>query len=343
MTKKSNQTKHPARFYKTLDKDRVHCFLCEHQCRISPDHKGVCGVRKNIKGKLYSLNYGKAIAAHIDPIEKKPLYHFLPGSRIFSVSAAGCNFRCDFCQNWQISQMTKGKNGKIIGDELPPEEIVKQARENNCSAVAYTYTEPTVFMEYALDTAKLAKQQDLKNVFVTNGFQTDEAIAEMVGLVDAANIDLKSFSDEYYRQVCGARLGPVLESIKKMHQEKIWIEVTTLIVPGQNDSDEELTQIAEFIAGVDKDIPWHISRFFPQYKMDKLQPTPSSTIEKAYDLGKKAGLNHIYAGNIDLPEYSHTYCSNGHKVIARQGYFVEFLLEKSQCPECGGQVAGVFD
>ncbi len=333
---------HQARFYEKLDKNRVHCFLCAHQCRISPEHRGVCGVRKNIDGKLYSLNYAKAIAAHIDPIEKKPLYHFLPGSRIFSVAAAGCNFRCDFCQNWQISQITKGKEGRVVGEDLPPEEIVQQALNNDCQSIAYTYTEPTIFMEYALDTAQLAQEKGLKNVFVTNGFQTDEAVDEMSGLIDAANIDLKSFSDEYYRKVCGARLEPVLESIKKMHQEEIWIEITTLIVPDQNDSDEELKDIAEFIVSVDNGIPWHISRFFPRYKMDQTQATPAATLKKAYQIGKEAGLKHIYVGNIDLPKYSHSYCSNDHVVIRRQGYRVESLLENGKCPECGEEIAGVF-
>ncbi len=345
----NNQDKE-AILYKSLDNNKVECCLCAHRCLIHSGGRGICGVRENLEGKLYSLNYAKAIAVHLDPIEKKPLYHFLPGSQIFSISAAGCNFRCKFCQNWQISQITKGKKGRIVGEFLPLREVVKQACQHQVQSIAYTYTEPTIFMEYALDTARMAHKKGLKNVFVSNGFQTEETIDKMTGLIDAANIDLKSFSDKYYRKVCGAKLEPVLNSIKRMHQKNIWIEITTLVVPGQNDTTEELSQIAEFIAQIDQNIPWHISRFFPQYQMDNLAPTPVSTIKKAYEIGKKAGLNYVYVGNvnlegreIDLPECNHTFCPNGHVTIKRQQYYVESSLDGNQCSECGAKLAGVFD
>jgi pyruvate formate lyase activating enzyme len=341
MTK--NKPQHEAKLYHTLDKKRVQCDLCAHGCRIAEGKRGLCGVRQNIGGKLYTLNYGKAIAANLDPIEKKPLYHFLPGTEIFSVAAAGCNFRCKFCQNWQISQITKGKDGRIIGENLPPEQIVDLALEYQVQSIAYTYTEPTIFFEYAMDTAQLAHKQGLKNVFVTNGYQTPAAIEQMSGLIDAANIDLKAFTDDYYRRVCGASLQPVLDSIQNMYNKGIWIELTTLVIPGENDSKEELQQIAEFIAGIDKNIPWHISRFFPQYKMTQIEMTPLATMEMAYKLGKEAGLNYVYLGNVAEESYSNTSCPNGHVVIKRHGYLVENLLEQGACPECGAEVAGVFE
>jgi pyruvate formate lyase activating enzyme len=220
---------------------------------------------------------------------------------------------------------------------------VDLALEHKVQSIAYTYTEPTIFFEYAMDTAKLAKQHGLKNVFVTNGYQTAAAIEQMSGLIDAANIDLKAFTDDYYRRVCGASLQPVLDSIQNMYNKGIWIELTTLVVPGENDSKEELQQIAEFIAGIDKNIPWHISRFFPQYKMSQIEMTPLATMEMAYELGKDAGLNYVYLGNVAEESYDNTSCPNGHVVIKRRGYLVENLLEQGACPECGAKVPGVFE
>ncbi|MCG2686294.1 AmmeMemoRadiSam system radical SAM enzyme, partial [Candidatus Parcubacteria bacterium] len=254
----------------------------------------------NHHGQLFSLNYGRLIAAHVDPIEKKPLYHFLPGSNSFSIATAGCNFRCSFCQNWQISQFPKAQTrSEFPGRAWTPEEVVSAALENNCASIAYTYTEPTVFFEFAQDCAVLAKERGLKNVFVTNGFMSPEALKLAKDWLDAANIDLKSFSEKYYREVCGARLQPVLDNIKLMYQLGIWIEITTLVVPDQNDSPKELQQIAEFIASVSPNIPWHISRFHPDYQMvDGMQPTPLETLQCAAAIGKKAGLNFVYLGNV---------------------------------------------
>lgn len=234
-----------AMLYKKVD-GKVKCSLCAHRCTIAEGKRGVCMVRENRKGKLYSLVYGKAIAAHVDPIEKKPLFHFLPGSLSFSIATIGCNFRCEHCQNWDISQ--KSKNGdEIIGTEINPEQIVQNALNNNCTSISYTYTEPTIFFEYAYDTGKLADEKGLKNNFVTNGFMTEEAIKKISPYLDAANVDLKSFSDSFYKKICGARLEPVLQSLKNMKKKGIWIEVTTLLIPTLNDSDDELRQIAEFI------------------------------------------------------------------------------------------------
>lgn len=330
--------------YQQLENNRVDCQLCAHRCRISVDKRGVCGVRENRDGTLYSLNYGKIIAQHTDPIEKKPLYHFLPGAEIYSISAPGCNFRCEFCQNWQISQITKGKSGRVVGEKRTALEIVSAALKHDCQAIAYTYTEPTVFFEFAQDVAQLAHEKNLKNVFVTNGFQTPEAIAKMKGLIDAANIDLKAFSDDYYRQVCGARLQPVLTSIKQMWEADIWVEVTTLVVPGKNDSKQELTQIAEFIASVSPDIPWHVSRFFPQYKMSDVKPTPLEKLELACKVGKKAGLKFVYTGNTGASESNQTLCpACGKIVIERTGYYTQVNLEQGACPDCGQKLPGVFE
>jgi len=327
-----------ALLYQKLKNNTARCNLCSHRCLIAPGKRGICFVRENQNGVLYSLVYGLAIAANVDPIEKKPLFHFLPGTKSFSIASAGCNFRCEFCQNWDISQITKGREGQIIGEELSPEDIVKKALETDCRSIAYTYTEPTIFFEYAYDTAKLVKRKNLANVFVTNGYQTPETIKKMKGIIDAANIDLKSFSEEFYQKICGARLTPVLEAIKLMHKAGIWIEITTLVVPKQNDSEKELTQIAKFIASVDRNIPWHISRFHPDYKMTNSYPTPLETLENAFQIGKNAGLKYVYLGNVITETGENTFCPKcGALAIRRAGYLTEVLGvdKEGNCSNCG--------
>lgn len=324
--------------YEKLPNKSVRCYLCAHRCLIPPGKRGICFVRENRDGILYSLVYGLAIANHVDPIEKKPLFHFLPGTKSFSIATAGCNFRCSFCQNWDISQISKGPSGRIIGEKLPPERVVSEALETGCQSIAYTYTEPTIFFEYAYDTAKLAKEKGLANIFVTNGYQTTETIDKMKGVIDAANVDLKSFSDDFYRKVCGAKLEPVLQSIKKMHKARIHLEITTLVVSGQNDSEKELWQIAKFIAKVSTDIPWHISRFHPEYKMPGGSITPLKTLQKAYDLGKKAGLKYVYLGNVITEKGENTYCPGCKKlVVERMGYNTQTIAvnNKGRCNYCG--------
>jgi pyruvate formate lyase activating enzyme len=230
---------------------------------------------------LYTHAYGELVAQNIDPIEKKPLYHFFPGSRSFSIAAIGCNFQCGFCQNWQISQAKEADGLGLRPQEVTPEEVVKQAKRSASTSIAYTYTEPTIFFEYAFETGQLAKKEGLYNVFVTNGYMTEEMIQMIHPSLDAANIDLKSFSDDYYRKVCKGRLAPVLKSIELMKKLNIWIEVTTLVLPGQNDSEEELRKIAKFLAALDLSIPWHISRFYPQYKMEDAESTPIRALNRA--------------------------------------------------------------
>ncbi len=322
---------------------RVLCRLCSHRCGIPEGAFGICGVRKNEGGELYTYAYGKVIANHVDPIEKKPLYHFLPGTYSYSVATIGCNFRCSFCQNWSISQLS-AREGDVDGYELTPEEIVNEALRNGCRSISYTYTEPTIFFEYAYDTAKLAKKKGLYNNFVTKGKTTGEAIDMIRPYLDAANIDLKFFRDETYRKICKAKLQPVLDSIKKMKEEGIWIEVTTLVVPGENDTEEELEGIARFIAGTGKDIPWHISRFHPDYRFLTAGPTELSVMRKARDIGKKEGLKYVYLGNVN--EGGETVCHDcGEILIRRIGFMVKPIGKFGQegaCPRCGSRIEGVW-
>jgi len=332
-----------AMLWKGLDGQKASCYLCNHRCVVAPGKFGICGVRQNLGGKLETLVYGEAIAAHVDPIEKKPLYHFLPGSTSLSIATVGCNFRCSFCQNWQISQASKKNGSGRGGFELMPEDVVREAKKHGCRSISYTYTEPTIFFEYAFDTAKIAKNQGLLNNFVTNGYMTAEALEMIVGSLDAANVDLKAFKDETYKKICGARLEPVLESIKTMRRLGIWVEVTTLIVPGLNDDAEELRGIARFLSSVDPNIPWHISRFHPDYEYTEAPATPAKTLQKAAAIGREEGLRYIYIGNI-LGEAEDTHCPSCRTpLILRRGFWVkENRLNGSNCPNCGTVIAGIF-
>ncbi len=333
-----------AYLYERKENNKVDCFLCEHRCRIKPSEFGFCGVRENRSGKLVTHVYGNAIAANSDPIEKKPLYHFLPGTKSYSIAAIGCNFRCVFCQNWQISQANK-KDGPFFSEQkLMPDEVVKNAKKSGCRSISYTYTEPTIFFEYAYDTAELAKKENLRNIFVTNGYMTPEALKKIKPCLDACNVDLKSFRDEFYRSVCKGRLKPVLDSIRLMREMDIWVEVTTLVVPGQNDSEEELGETARFLAEVDSDIPWHLSRFHPDYEFQNACPTPVKVLRKAARIGRDAGLNFIYIGNVS-GEAMETFCPQcGKAVLTRTGFSVDKnRIENGKCPFCGHSIAGVFE
>jgi pyruvate formate lyase activating enzyme len=332
-----------AMLWAPLKGGKVACALCSHRCVIAPSKSGICAVRENHGGKLVTLVYGEVIAVHVDPIEKKPLYHFYPGSKALSIAAAGCNFRCSFCQNWEISQAPRREGGALRGQKLSPEEIVREAGEQDCRSISYTYTEPTIFFEYAYDTARLAREAGLANNFVTNGYMTEEALAAIRPYLDAANVDLKAFKDETYRKVCGARLEPVLETIRRMKALGIWVEVTTMVVPGMNDGEEELTGIARFIAGVDPDIPWHISRFHPDFEYTDAPPTPVETLRAAYEIGRTAGLRYLYVGNFQ-GESEDTHCPTcGRVLVRRRGFFVaENKLAGNVCPFCAGPIAGVF-
>jgi pyruvate formate lyase activating enzyme len=312
----------------------VRCSLCSHRCSIRDGKGGLCGVRWNRGGRLFTTAYGKVIARHVDPIEKKPLYHFLPGSRSYSVATAGCNFRCAFCQNWEISQFrTEGLD--LPGESFEPELAAEEAVRHGCRSLSYTYTEPTIFFEYAAEMARAAKAKGLKNVFVTNGYQTPETVAAMTGLVDAANVDLKSFRDAFYRETCKARLEPVLESIRGMVKASIHVEVTTLLVTGMNDSDAELRDTAGFLASVSPDLPWHVSRFHPDYKTLDLQPTPVERLRRASEIGREAGLRYVYVGNVPGIDQDTRCPSCGRAVVHRLYMGVESMdLEGDRCPGC---------
>ena len=334
-----------ARLYKKLDGKMVHCYLCAHECRIAENKFGLCGVRENIGGLLYTHAYGNLVSANIDPIEKKPLYHFLPGSSSFSVASAGCNFRCGFCQNWEISQAPiKLEQGvSLREDEFTPEDLVDEALGNHCQSISYTYTEPTIFFEYAYDTAKLAKARGLRNIFVTNGYMTKDCLKEISPYLDAANVDLKFFKDDSYKKVCFASLSHVLDSIKLMKESGLWVEITTLVIPGLNDSDEELKDIAKFISSVDKDIPWHVSRFHPDYKFNSYLPTPEATLKKAQSIGERAGLNFVYAGNV-YGWGNDTFCPSCKKVLIKRDVFkiMEYNIQANKCVYCQSTIPGIF-
>jgi len=332
-----------AMFYEKLENKTVNCNLCSHRCSgIADSKRGICGVRENRNGKLYSLVYGRVAARSVDPIEKKPLFNFLPGSRSYSIATVGCNFRCGNCQNYDISQLPK-ERGIIVGQDVSPEEIVLAAKLSNCESIAYTYNEPTIFFEYAYDIAKLASKEGIKNVFVTNGYITPEALQEISPYLDAANIDLKSFSDDFYRKNCGARLEPVLDSIRLYKSLGIWTEITTLIIPTLNDSEEELRKIAEFIKEVGEETPWHITQFHPTYKLIDLPRTPVTILRKAREIGLEAGLRYVYEGNVPGENGENTYCHNcGKLLIRRFGYSIlENKIENSACPYCGAEIDGV--
>lgn len=331
-----------ARLYKKIDNSAVECFLCSFHCHISEGKTGVCGVRENRGGTLYTLVYRKLVSSSSDPIEKKPLFHFHPGSRSFSIATVGCNFRCLHCQNAEISQMPVDHK-KVIGEDVSPGAIVKAALRDNCRSIAYTYTEPTIFFEYAYDTAKLAHEQGLKNVFVTNGYMTGECLVELSGILDAANVDLKSFNDKTYKKLCGARLAPVLESIEKMRAMGIWVEVTTLIIPTINDSEAELRDIARWISKTDEKMPWHISAFYPTYKLLDKPRTPLSIISRAREIGLEEGLRYVYSGNVPGDKGESTYCySCNELIIERDGFaVVKNLVKDAKCPNCGVHIDGV--
>ena len=283
-----------AELYKK-EKDKVRCLACSHKCLISGGKTGICGVRKNIENKLYLLVYGKVAAMNVDPIEKKPLYHFLPGTSSFSIGTVGCNLKCDFCQNFEISQASR--QIRIFGKNISPKEIVKRAMQAKCKSISYTYNEPAIFIEFVKDIAKIAKEKKLKNILVTNGYLSKECFDYIKNYVDAMNIDLKSFSEKFYTKYCGGKLKPVLETIKMAHNAGIHVELTTLVISALNDSEEEFEKIAKFIASVDKNIPWHISRFFPMYKMQNKEITPLETLRRAKKIGEKY-LNYVYIGNV---------------------------------------------
>jgi pyruvate formate lyase activating enzyme len=329
---------HEASLYKKGEDKMVTCQGCSWYCKIAEGNTGICGVRVNDNGKLYLMVYGKPVAVNVDPIEKKPLFHFLPGTEVFSIGTIGCNFKCEFCQNWDISQapnIAKKDSPKpkdyipvlknIIQrcPDWPPKKIVEECVKEKIPSVSYTYNEPAVFFEYAYDTAKLGHEKGLKNVYVSNGFESKEALEKIHPYLDAINIDLKSFNPKFYEKTCHAKIEPVKENIKRVHDMGIWLEVTTLLIPGENDSDEELQKIAKFLADISRDIPWHVTAFYPQYNMLDSPPTPPETLLRAYHIGKDAGLKFVYTGKLGMQ------CTACH-------------IKNGKCEKCGEKIPGVF-
>jgi len=327
-----------AYLYKKLPNKKVQCQNCAHYCIILPGKRGICGVRENIDDKLYALNYGKTVACHIDPIEKKPFYHFLPGSHSLSIATAGCNYRCLNCQNYDISQGFK-KAKEIPGEDLSPEEIVKMAIKNNLPSISYTYVEPTIFLEYGLETMKLAKKAGLKNNWVSNGFLSSESVKLVNPYLDAINIDIKGFSDEFYRKVCGGRLQPVLDTAKLMKKSGVWVEITTLVIPTLSDSEEMFKSIAKFIRNeLGPETPWHITQFsgLISWQLHHLPNTPVETLQTAHQIGKEAGLKYVYTGNLPGLPSEDTFCPNCQALcIDRTNYIIHRHDKAGKCPKCG--------
>lgn len=330
--------------YEKLEDKKVRCFLCAHGCHISDGKRGICAVRENIDGTLYSLVYGRVISANIDPIEKKPLFHFLPASYSFSIATVGCNFRCMHCQNYEISQFPRERpDAAIPGREMKPEDVVNLAEQNNCASISYTYTEPTIFFEFAYDCARLAHEKGIKNVFVSNGYTSPEATRLIAPYLDGNNIDFKG-SEKFYKEICGAKAAPVRETIRLMKELGVWVEVTTLIIPGHNDSEEDLRNIAGFIKSVDPAIPWHVSQFYPTYKLTNVPRTPVQTLRRARQIGIDTGLKYVYEGNVPGEGGENTYCPNCRELlIQRVGYSIgENKLKNGRCFNCDSLIEGLW-
>ncbi len=329
------------KYYKTAtNSDKIVCLLCRHYCKLKEGQIGICGVNKNENGKLKNLVYAHPSALNVDPIEKKPLYHFLPGTLALSLGTVGCNFACPFCQNWGISQ---SKNiDKTV--QISPLQMVELAKKYNCSSIAYTYNEPTIFYPYAKDIGILAKEEGIKNVFVSNGFESPEVIKDMKSWLDGANIDLKSWSDSYYKKVLKGGLEEVKDTLRLMVDEGIWVEVTTLLIEEENDSDKDLEEMATFIADeLGKWVPWHLSAFHPDYKMKDHNFTGIQTLKRAYDIAKKAGLEYVYLGNVTIG--GDTYCPNCNEpLIKREGYKTKIIAldDNGLCKKCGYMIKGVW-
>jgi pyruvate formate lyase activating enzyme len=333
---------HLSPYFISLGDQRIQCQLCPRNCVVADGRRGHCGVRENRQGKYYSLVYGNPCAVHVDPIEKKPFYHLLPGSSSFSIATAGCNLHCKFCQNWEISQTTPDETYNL---ELPPGRVVASARKAGSRSIAYTYAEPTIFFEYMLETAKVAKREGILNVYHSNGFVNPGPLKDLCRVLDAANIDLKGFTEEYYSSMSQGSLAPVLKTLKTLKHEGIHLEITNLVIPSKNDDMDTVHQMCAWIKSeLGPDTPVHFSRFYPLYKLLSLPPTPVSTLEKCRQIATDAGLEYVYIGNVPGHEGERTYCPRCKKVlIVRHGYYVEEInLNKGKCKYCGKPIPGIW-
>lgn len=335
---------HPARLWKPLKDGKLQCRLCSHFCLIDPGGRGRCAVRENKGGELFTLVFERAAAVNIDPVEKKPLYHFMPGSRTFSFGTMGCNLECSFCQNYSLSQPPR-QGLPIEGRKVNPGLLVRAAQDAGCSSMSYTYSEPTIFFELMFETARLARESGLRNIMVSNGFMSPECLDELDGLIDAINVDLKGFTPSFYEDVCGARLEPVKKNLVRIRELGWWLEVTTLVIPGLNDAAEELGEMASFIAEeLGAGTPWHLSRFHPDFRMLDRPPTPVSTLERAWEIGRAAGLEYVYVGNVPGNAHNSTICPGcGETAIEREGFTaLGGTLRDGKCSACGREIAGRF-
>ena len=330
----------PAKWWEP-EGDKVHCFLCPRHCRIGEDQAGFCYIRKNVGGALYSLAHSQPCALQVDPIEKKPLFHFLPGTRIFSIGTAGCNMGCKFCQNWEIS---KSKSNQVGAVQLTPEAAVATAMRHGCRSIAYTYNEPTIWGEYVIDIARQARPRGIRSVMVTNGYITPEAVRDIYPWIDAANVDLKAFTDQFYAKVTLTHLEPVLETIRQLRKMDVWIELTTLLIPTLNDSEEEIRRLANWVVdSLGDQVPLHFTAFHPDFRLTHLPDTPPETVAKARQIAKEAGIQFVYEGNVITEEGGSTFCPTcGKRLIHRAWHQIrENLIVDGDCP-CGQKIPGSF-
>ena len=339
----AKQEPHVASYWNKVKDDIVQCVLCPRKCIIAPGQRGLCTVRTNSNGTLYTLGYGNPVAVHVDPIEKKPFFHVLPGTQAFSIAVAGCNMRCLFCQNWEISQ---ARPDEVTAYDMPPAKVVAEAIKAKCPFIVYTYTEPTVFYEYMLDISKLAHENGLKNGMHTCGYINQEPLKELLKYMDAVNVDLKGFSEEFYKKMGAfAELTPVLETIKTVKKSGVWLEITNLIIPGMNDDPGQIRKMCEWIKeNVGDEVPLHFSRFMPSFQLQNLPPTPMSKLEEAYRIAKETGLKYVYIGNVPGRPQENTYCPGcGKMLVSRIGYeILENNIKDGKCKFCGHKVAGIW-
>ena len=332
-----------AMHYKKLDEDRVECHICPRECKVAPKERGYCGVRENYGGEYKTLVYGRACSANVDPIEKKPLSHFLPGSKALSIATAGCNIECKFCQNWEISQF---RPEQIRSINLPPETLVSEALRRGIESIAFTYSEPVIFYEYMHDTAKLAKEKGVESVMISNGYIKEEPMAELCEHLSAVKIDLKAFTEKFYSEVCSGKLQPVLDTLKLLKRKGMWFEIVVLIIPTLNDGDDEIGRMCAWVHGeLGPDVPIHFSRFHPTYKIKNLPPTPVSTLVHAREIAMGAGLNYAYIGNVPTHKGESTYCPKCKKVVVKRVGFgiLEVAIEDGKCRYCGQPIPGIWE
>ncbi len=331
-----------ARYYEKLPNKRVKCLLCPRECAIDNLETGYCGVRTNRGGIYYTMVYGRPVTAHNDPIEKKPLFHFLPGSKAFSIATVGCNVNCKFCQNWEISQVGPSQ---VPSYDAPPEVIVESAKSGGAQSIAYTYTEPVVFAEYMYDTARLGRSRGIRSVMITNGYINAQPMIDLCGVLDAVKVDLKAFTQKFYDEMVTGELKPVLDTLELLKKQGMWTEIVYLVIPTWNDDPGEIREMAQWIkSDLEVDTPVHFSRYHPQYLVKNIPPTPVSTLEKCHSICREEGLRYVYIGNVPGHRAEKTYCPEcGEVVVDRTGYYIKSVnIKEGRCIKCGARIAGVW-